>query len=43
MYCKNCGAEIDENAHSCAKCGTKSGIGEKYCAHCGRKVKKIAK
>ena len=24
MYCKNCGAEIDDNAYVCIKCGVKT-------------------
>lgn len=40
MYCKNCGAEIDEKALICVNCGTKNGEGADYCSHCGTKVEK---
>lgn len=28
MFCKKCGAELDDNAKFCAKCGTKTEVGE---------------
>lgn len=38
MYCKNCGAELNENQAVCLKCGVTVGKGEKYCANCGNEV-----
>lgn len=26
MFCKNCGAEISEQAYVCPKCGVKTGV-----------------
>ena len=40
MYCRNCGASIDENAAICVKCGFEKGLGSDYCFHCGEKVEK---
>ena len=38
MYCKNCGAEMDNNASVCVKCGVASGNGTAYCPNCGAPV-----
>ena len=38
MYCKNCGAEINENAVACMSCGFAKGNGDKFCANCGQPV-----
>ena len=38
MYCKNCGAEINENAVACMKCGFAKGSGDKFCQNCGMAV-----
>ena len=38
MFCKNCGAEINENAVACMNCGFAKGSGEKFCANCGKDV-----
>ena len=35
MYCRNCGATIEENAAVCLSCGVKAGDGNKYCPNCG--------
>lgn len=35
MFCKNCGAELSQNAEVCIKCGVLVGDGDKYCQHCG--------
>lgn len=35
MYCRNCGASIEENATVCMSCGVKAGDGNKYCPNCG--------
>ena len=42
MYCKHCGAEIDERAYLCVKCGFLNGDGDSYCDHCGAEVEKGA-
>lgn len=38
MFCRNCGAEINENAVACMSCGFAKGTGEKFCAVCGKEV-----
>ena len=38
MFCRNCGAEINENAVACMSCGFAKGTGEKFCATCGKEV-----
>ncbi len=38
MFCRNCGAEINENAVACMNCGFAKGTGEKFCATCGKEV-----
>lgn len=35
MFCKNCGAEIPDNAVVCMKCGVLAGDGDRYCPNCG--------
>ena len=35
MYCKSCGAQINENQVVCLNCGCAVGTGIKYCANCG--------
>ena len=37
-YCRNCGAELGENANYCLNCGTERGSGTGYCPNCGEKV-----
>ena len=38
MFCKNCGAEMNENAVACMSCGFAKGTGEKYCSNCGKEL-----
>ena len=38
MYCKNCGAEMNENQAICLNCGLNKGAGMRYCANCGREL-----
>ena len=38
MFCRNCGAEINENAAACMSCGFAKGTGEKFYATCGKEV-----
>lgn len=38
MYCKNCGAEMNENAVACMSCGFAKGSGDKFCANCGQQI-----
>ena len=38
MYCKNCGAQMDEMAAVCVNCGTAKGVGAAYCQNCGKEV-----
>lgn len=35
MYCRNCGAEMPDNAAVCVKCGVSKGNGDKFCYNCG--------
>lgn len=34
-YCRNCKAEINENAAVCLNCGVNAGVGDKFCPNCG--------
>lgn len=36
MFCKNCGAMLQENANVCTQCGAPVGAGNQYCFHCGQ-------
>lgn len=36
MFCKNCGAMLQENANVCTQCGAPTGAGNQYCFHCGQ-------
>ncbi len=38
MFCKNCGAQLNENAAFCVTCGAAAGQGAGYCANCGHEV-----
>lgn len=38
MFCKNCGAQINENAIACMNCGFGKGTGDKFCAICGKEI-----
>lgn len=38
MYCKNCGAEMNENAAACMSCGFAKGTGDKFCSNCGKEI-----
>lgn len=42
MYCKNCGAELNENAVVCTKCGVLVGDGNKFCPNCGAEPDPLA-
>lgn len=35
MYCKNCGAQMDNNANACVYCGFYNGTGNNFCQFCG--------
>lgn len=35
MFCKNCGAEMNDIAAVCVSCGTAKGVGNNYCPNCG--------
>lgn len=41
-YCKNCGAELNENAAVCTKCGVLVGDGNKFCPNCGAEPDPLA-
>ena len=34
-FCRNCGAELNENADFCIRCGSGVGKGDKFCYNCG--------
>ncbi len=38
MFCKNCGAEMNENAVACMSCGFAKGTGNKFCSNCGKEI-----
>lgn len=38
MYCKTCGAKMNENQVICLSCGCAKGIGRRYCANCGNEL-----
>lgn len=38
MFCKNCGAEMNEGAAVCVSCGTEKGKGNGYCPVCGKET-----
>lgn len=42
MYCKNCGAVLNEGAVVCLNCGVKSGSGTKFCSNCGAQPDPLA-
>lgn len=35
MYCKNCGAILEDGKGFCATCGSPAGAGRQFCANCG--------
>lgn len=36
MFCKNCGAQMDDNAVVCVRCGVARGVGTAFCFNCGQ-------
>lgn len=38
MFCKNCGAAIQNGAYACAQCGAPVGSGNRYCYNCGQPI-----
>lgn len=38
MFCKNCGAQLNENAAFCVTCGAVAGQGSAHCGNCGGAV-----
>lgn len=38
MYCKNCGAEMNDNQAICLKCGVEKDSGNSFCQNCGNAV-----
>ena len=38
MYCKNCGAKMNENQAICLKCGVAVNQGKSFCKYCGQPV-----
>ena len=38
MFCRNCGAQMDDNAVVCVKCGCQRGVGTNFCPNCGQQV-----
>ena len=35
MFCKACGAKMEDSHLVCQMCGTKKGAGKAFCEHCG--------
>lgn len=47
MFCKNCGAQIDDTAERCPQCGSYTGARSNqnntiFCSNCGEKISKDA-
>ncbi|MEG0018765.1 MAG: TM2 domain-containing protein [Hydrogenoanaerobacterium sp.] len=42
MFCRNCGAELLQNANVCIKCGVPAGAGKHFCPHCGSATDELA-
>lgn len=42
MYCRNCGAQLNEGAVVCLNCGVSAGAGNKFCPHCGAQPDPLA-
>lgn len=42
MYCRNCGAVIEEHAAVCLSCGVQAGVGNKFCHQCGAQPDPLA-
>ena len=38
MYCKTCGAKMNDNAAICVKCGCKKFVGNHFCPVCGSRT-----
>ena len=38
MFCKNCGAPLNDNQAVCLNCGVNVGTGNSYCPNCGDSV-----
>lgn len=39
MYCRECGAQINEKAVVCPHCGVRPLNSDRFCQHCGRPTK----
>ena len=35
MFCKNCGAHMEDSYNVCQNCGTRKGLGVAFCDKCG--------
>lgn len=42
MYCRNCGAQIDDKAEFCIHCGVAPRNGNKFCPNCGSETPELA-
>ncbi len=38
MFCKNCGAAMEEKQAMCMKCGAKAGEGKAFCSNCAATI-----
>ena len=38
MYCRTCGAEMNENQEVCLSCGVPKNVGKGFCPNCGKEV-----
>lgn len=38
MYCRNCAAQLADNAEYCIKCGQRPLMGTRFCQSCGAEV-----
>lgn len=41
-YCRNCGAEANPVAGTCAACGAQSDLGNRFCQNCGKATDPLA-
>ena len=42
MFCRNCGAEMNDNQAVCIKCGVEKNNGSAFCPNCGNEVSELA-
>lgn len=38
MFCRNCAAQLADNAEFCVKCGQRPQLGTRFCQNCGAEI-----